>query len=159
MSLEVHSSLNVLNSHSSDSTMDESPHGELISALNELYTLLVSLAAVPDDILLRLPSPDTGVYAPGAINTTAAIAAGYDADTVALMCALPYLDLDTHDYSVELLPSTFPVSYLAPDLDEGTFEWLREMLNDEAMPATALRLTWSEGGHSYVFIYDTVTSE
>ena len=73
-------------------TVANSPHSELISLLTELYTLLDSLAAIPDN-LLRLPSPDTGVHAPDAVNTAAATAAGYDPDTVALMCALPYLDV------------------------------------------------------------------
>lgn len=136
--------------------MAVSPHLELITVLTQLYTLLISLAAVPDD-LLRLTSPDTGVHAPGSINTTAAVTADYDADVVALICALPYLDVGSIDWSVELLPSTHPVTYFGPGLDEGDFESQREMMDDELMPATTLRLTWSEI-YGVVFVYDIATS-
>lgn len=61
-----------------------------MEALAELFTLLDALATIEPGSV-SLPLPDTGRHATGAINTTAAIAAGYSAEAVKLMCSLPYL--------------------------------------------------------------------
>lgn len=131
-------------------------HSELISVLKEFYTLLSSLGAIPAE-KLQLPDPDTGVHPDGALDTETAGAAGYAPETIQLMNALPYLAVDEHEMFFELLPSTFPISYIGADLDEGHFRDLRELLNDAEMPTTAMRLTRSEI-YGTEFIYDTVTS-
>lgn len=138
--------------------MSPSPHQDLITTLTELYTLLHSLAAIPEDFLL-LPDPETGLHPPHKINAAAAKVAGYDENAIALMYALPYLDVSVHDFSVQLLPSTYVTTYLGADLNDGDFESQRELLDEEMMPPSAMRLTWSEGGYGTVFIYDTATSE
>ncbi|KAI1428294.1 hypothetical protein F5Y12DRAFT_732989 [Xylaria sp. FL1777] len=130
-------------------------HGELISVLLELYTLLTGLGAVPAENLY-LPDPNTGTHPTGALNTAAAAAAGFAPEAVQLMNALPYLTADRHEMYVELLGSTYPVTYLGEDLDEGYFLGSRELLNDVEMTPTAVQLTWSEI-YGTVFIYDTAT--
>lgn len=132
-------------------------HSDLIVSLTELYTTLHLLAAIPEHGL-RLPDAESELHPSKSINSEAARQAGYDEDSISVMYALPYLDVGTHEWTIELLPSTFTTTYLGPDLDEGDFDSQREMLHDEAMPTTALRLTWSETGHGIVFIYDTKTS-
>lgn len=52
---------------------------------------------------------------------------------------LPYLDIELYDRTFELEPNTYPVSYRSA-LNEGELESPREMLHDESMPSTALRL-------------------
>ncbi|KAK5741363.1 hypothetical protein LTR17_004070 [Elasticomyces elasticus] len=140
--------------------MVTSNHSELISVLTELYTLLVSLAAISDTQLF-LPSPETGLHAPGAINTTSALAAGYDAETVALMYAIPYVgEIGQQGYAsdIELLSNAYTVNYLDADRDVMGFKGDREMLDDgetiEVMPSRALAITWSEGRNGLEFIYD-----
>ncbi len=130
-------------------------HRELISTLYELYTLLSSLGAVP---AVYLPDPKTGTHPDGAINTASATAAGYAPGTVQLMTALPYLTDASHEMFVQLLPSTYPITYLGETFDEGYFLGFRELLNDAEMLPTALQLTRSEI-YGTVFIYDTATSE
>ncbi|KAI8947143.1 hypothetical protein F4801DRAFT_26052 [Xylaria longipes] len=129
---------------------DTTPHGELISVLRELYTLLSSLSAVPTEMVC-LPDPKTDTHPDGALDTEAA---GYAAETIALMNALPYLAVDRQEMSLELLPSTFPMTCLGADLDEGYFLSHRELLNDVEMRPTAIRLTRNEI-YGRVFIYDT----
>lgn len=131
------------------SKMSMSPHQDLITTLTELYTLLECLAVIPENSL-HLPESPTGIHPEHKINTTAAKAAGYDETAIALMYALPYLDVIVHDFSVQLLPSTYVTTYLGADLDEGDFESQREMLDEEMMPPSAIRLTWSEGGYGTV---------
>lgn len=53
---------------------------------------------------------------------------------------------------MQLLPKTYPVTYLGADRDEGYFRDKREMLKDVEMPPTALRLNWNE-------VYDSASSE
>ncbi|KAI0424815.1 hypothetical protein F5Y09DRAFT_323377 [Xylaria sp. FL1042] len=103
---------------------------------------------------IRTHNSNTGTHPDGAVNTEAATAAGYTPETVQLMAALPYLTLSEHEMSLQLLPSTYPVTYLGKDLNEGYFRSYRELLNDAEMPPTALQLTWSEL-YGVVFIYDT----
>ncbi|KAI0015403.1 hypothetical protein F4780DRAFT_764203 [Xylariomycetidae sp. FL0641] len=136
--------------------MSDSPHSDVIAAFRELYVLLDELAAIPGGIV-RLPSPETGRHAPDAVNTDAAQTAGYDDSVLSLMWEMPYLDIGEHEMFLELLPSTYPVSYIGPDMDDGYFESCREMLHDEEMPPTALRLMRSEI-YGTEFIYDTRTS-
>ncbi|KAK4891595.1 hypothetical protein LTR27_009764 [Elasticomyces elasticus] len=143
--------------------MVTSNHNELITVLTELYTLLVSLAAISDTQLF-LPSPETGLHAPGDINTTSALAAGYDAETVALMCALPYVgEIGQQGYAsdIELLSNAYTLNYLGADRDVMGFKGDREMLDDgktiEVMPSRALAITWSEGRDGLEFIYDLNT--
>lgn len=136
---------------------DTTRHSELIDVLREFYTLLSRLGAIPAE-RIQLPDPNTGVHPDGAINTEAVEAAGYAPETVRLISMLPYLAFDDrHEMFFELLPGTFPITYIGADLDEGHFRDLRELLNDAEMPPTAMRLTRSEM-YGTEFIYDTATS-
>ncbi|KAH9986362.1 hypothetical protein F4779DRAFT_611843 [Xylariaceae sp. FL0662B] len=130
-------------------------HSELINVLREFHTLLSSLGAIPAE-KIQLPDPDTGVQPDGAIDAEAAHAAGYAPETIGLMNALPYLAVDRHEMFFELLLSTFPITYIGADADEGYFRDLRGLLNNAEMPPTAMRLTRSEI-YGTEFIYDTAT--
>lgn len=144
--------------------MAESQHVELINALTELYTLLDTLGALP---ALNPDSNDVGVnvrlppHPAGSLSVQAAVAAGYSAEAVALMSALPFL-ADEHAYKhgsgYQLMPSTYCVSYLGEDVDEGEFEWRREMLDDHLMPPTAVKLTQSDV-YGVEWVYDVGTRE
>lgn len=136
--------------------MSLSQHIEIISTLTELYTILFTSGAIASDLLL-LPDPATGLHPPDTINSAAALSAGFSQEVVDLLCALPYLNVDEHELHLELLPSTFPITYRGNDLDEGYFESQRSMLNDEVMPPHALKLTHNEL-HGLEFIYDVKTS-
>lgn len=139
-------------------------HGEITAVLAELYTLLDTLAAIEPG-LVRLPPSDTGIHPPSIFNADAAKAAGFNAEAVEVLSALPYLDIGRHEIFLALEPSTYPLSYLGLDLDEGYFSSNREMLDgvetdtDSLMPPSAIQLTWEEGGHGMVYIYDTETSK
>lgn len=133
-------------------------HHGLKAPLIELYTLLHDLAVIPEDSLL-LPNAETGLHIKDSINEDAAREAGYDEEAISLMYQLPYLNVGLHDWSVELLPSTYVTTYLGAGLEDLDFESQREMLRDELMPSTAIRLTWSETGYGTVLIYDTKTSK
>lgn len=135
---------------------DNTHHSDLINVLREFYTLLSGLGAIPAE-KIQLPDPDKGVHPDGAIDTDAASAAGFAPGTVRLMRALPYLAVDRHEMFFELLPSTFPITYVGADVDEGYFRDLRELLHDAEMPPTAMRLTRSEI-YGTEFIYDAATS-
>ncbi|PSR82552.1 hypothetical protein BD289DRAFT_12730 [Coniella lustricola] len=138
------------------SLQNQHPHAELIATLDEFYTLLVTTGAFDSSDIFR-PDPATGKHKDGTIQTQAALAAGYDPETVDLMCYIPYATDSRHESFNELLPNTYPVTYRGADLDQGYYESLREMLNDEAiMPPTALRLSWNEIC-GFVFIYDSAT--
>jgi hypothetical protein len=138
--------------------MHLSNHTEIITVLTELYTLLDTLAAISPN-LVRLPSTSTGIHPPSIFNATAAHAAGFSSEAVTVLSALPYLDVSRHEIMLGLQPSTYPLSYLGADLDEVYFSTWREMLdNEEPMPPSAIQLTWEEGGHGMVYIYDTETS-
>lgn len=136
-------------------------HAELIDSLQELYVLLATLGAFPalgDDAGDPVQLPP---HAPGSINAAAAAEAGYAPAAVELMRALPYLAAAADDYgNFEVLPSTKPITYLGGDLDEGDFEWRREMMagSDEMMPPTALRLT-RINIYGVEWIYDVETCE
>ncbi|KAI1115463.1 hypothetical protein F5Y14DRAFT_450034 [Nemania sp. NC0429] len=134
---------------------DNTDHGEFIAVLREFYTLLSRLGVVPFE-MLQLPDPNTGVHPEGAINTEAASAGGFAPETVRLMTMLPYLAVGQHDWSLQLLPSTHPITYLGADLEEGDFRSQRELLHDVEMPPSAIRLTWSDN-YGTEFIYDTAT--
>lgn len=136
-----------------------SRHSEIIAVLKELYNLLESLAALSPEIAVLLPPADTSVHSPNVFNFDAARAAGFNEEAVAVLSALPYLDVGEHEMHMELQPSTYPVSYLGIEMDEGYFSSKREMLDDELlMPESAVQLTWEEGGDGVVYIYDTGTS-
>ncbi|KAI0903115.1 hypothetical protein F4823DRAFT_636713 [Ustulina deusta] len=128
-------------------------HSELINTLRELYMLLVHLGAISAD-RLRLPDPNTGTHRDSAINVAAALVAGHSPETVKVLAVLPYLDVEDHEMFLQLLPSTFPISYLGANLDEGYFRGRRELLNGAGMAPTAIRLTRSEI-YGIEFIYDT----
>lgn len=131
--------------------MLSSPHAEIIDTLHEWYTLLSTLAAIKPSLVRHPP------HSSGTLNAQAARAAGYADEAVALLQELPYLDVGDHEMFLELLPSTFPLSYLG-DLDQGYFESCREMQRDEMMPSTAVKLTRSEI-YGVVFVYDVGTSK
>jgi hypothetical protein len=139
--------------------MHLSNHTEIITVLTELYTLLDTLAAISPN-LVRLPPTSTGVRPPSIFNASGARAAGFSSEAVTVLSALPYLDIGRHEIMLGLQPSTYPLSYLGADLDEVYFSTWREMLETEdLMPASAIQLTWEEGGHGMVYIYDTDTSK
>jgi hypothetical protein len=139
--------------------MQLSNHTEIITVLTELYTLLDTLAAISAN-LVRLPPTSTGAHPPSIFNASGARAAGFSSEAVTVLFALPCLDVGRHEIMLGLQPSTYPLSYLGADLDEVYFSTWREMLdNEEPMPPSAIQLTWEEGGHGMVYIYDTETSQ
>jgi hypothetical protein len=142
----------------SNTSMRLSRHGEIVSVLTELYSLLDTLAAVEPQLAPQFPPPDTGVHSPTAFNADAARAAGFSAEAITVLSALPYLNVGDHEMHTELQPSTYPISYLGSDLNEDDFSCRREMLEDDLMPPSAIQLTWEEGGCGLVYIYDTKTS-
>jgi hypothetical protein len=141
-------------------TTSSSRHAELIDSLQELYTLIGTLGAFPTLENEAVDAVQLPPHEPGALNAAAASEAGYAPDAVELMGALPYLTVAGDDYAdFELLPSTRPSTYLGEDRDAGHFEWMREMdVNDDAMSATALRLTRSNV-YGVVWVYDVETCE
>jgi hypothetical protein len=133
-------------------------HSEIISVLTELYSLLDTLAAISPDLTPRFPPFNTGVHSPTIFNADTARTAGFDAEAILVLSALPYLNVGDHEMHTALQPSTYPISYLG-DLNEGDFLSRREMLEeDDLMPPSAIQLTWEEGGNGIVYIYDTRTS-
>ena len=140
-----------------DTKMTLPNHSEIIGVLTKLYTLLDTLAAISPDLTPRFPPPNTGVHPPTVFNADAARAAGFDAEAITVLSALPYLNVGDHEMHTALQPNTYPVSYLG-DLNEGDFLSRREMLEeDDLMPPSAIQLTWEEGGNGIVYIYDTQT--
>lgn len=145
-------------------------HAELIDALTELYTLLDTLGALSPldsdpgpDYDSDTATPTANVLLPpnpaSSINAIAATAAGFAPETVSVMSKLPFLTSDytySHGDGYELMPSTYPLSYLGEDLDEGGFESRRELLSDQVMPPTALKLTQSDV-YGVEWIYDVAT--
>ncbi|ROV96763.1 hypothetical protein VMCG_07905 [Cytospora schulzeri] len=143
-------------------------HAELIDALTELYTLLDILGALPpansySDSESPTINVNVNIFLPphtaGSVNADAAGAAGFAPEAVSLMSALPFLAGDhtyKHGSGCELMPSTYALSYLGEDLDEGDFEWRRELLSDGLMPPTALKLTQS-AVYGVEWIYDVGT--
>lgn len=129
-------------------------HIELITTLGELYTLFVDLGMISAE-RLRLPDPNTGTHLNPAINKAAALDAGYSPETVEVLSALPYLDVGRHEF-MEILPSTYPITYLGDNRDEGYFRGRHGFWNDEEMEPTAIRLT-SSAVYGTEFIYDTET--
>lgn len=115
--------------------VNTSPDSEFISTLRELYNLFSSLGAAP---AVYPPDSSTGIHPNGAINTVAATAAGYAPGTVQPMTALPYLTAERYEISLQLLPSTYPITYLGDDSDEEYFLQFRELLNDTQIPPTAI---------------------
>lgn len=147
----------------------QAPHAELVDALTELYTLLDILGALPaahshsDSASLNANVHNVCLppHPAGSINAEAAAAAGFAAEAISLMSALPFL-ADEHAYKhgsgCQLMPSTYAVSYLGEDLDEGEFEARREMQDDHLMPSTALKLTHSDV-YGVEWAYDVGTGE
>lgn len=135
-------------------TMKPEAHGELIEVLAELFTLLDALVAIEPG-LVSLPLPDTGCHAPGAINTTAAIAAGYSAEAVKLMYSLPYL----WDWEVEIGHDTHMIGY--DGMNEDGFREERIMLydDDNLMSPSAVQITRGQSLYGVYHIYDTEKSE
>lgn len=56
-------------------------HGELASVLSELYTLLDTLAAIPDNVILRPPS-DSGIHPADIFDADAASQAGFSDEAI-----------------------------------------------------------------------------
>lgn len=130
--------------------MAPSDHGELASVLTGLYTLLDTLAAIPDNANILLPS-DSGIYPADISDTNAARQAGFSDEAVHALSIVPYLEDGT------LGPRTFPQSYSGPDADPKELRRLRQMFYDEEnlTPPSAMQLTFSEGGHGVVYVYDS----
>lgn len=133
--------------------MTLSDHHELISTVTELKSLLKTLAAVDLDNTLILPSTETGVHLPDVFDVNAAMAAGFSAEAVLVLSALPYFDA-----SVRLGHSVSELVYIG--CDQGAIESCREALGRDAMmPPEALYLTLSEGGYGIQYVYDTEESK
>lgn len=94
-------------------------HSEIIAVLTELYTLLDTLAAIPPDLSPRFPPSDSGVHPTRIFNAHAAKAAGFNDEAVLVLSALPCLPVGQHEMLTALQPSTYPLSYLGLDRDEG----------------------------------------
>jgi hypothetical protein len=133
-------------------------HREIIEVLTRLYTLLDSLAAIEPHLAPRFSSSASGFHSPTVFNAEAASAAGFSAEAVIVLSALPYLDVGEHEMHTELQPSTYPISYLGSDLNKNDFSSRRELLEDDLMPPSAIQLTWEEGGCGIAYIYDADTS-
>lgn len=136
-------------------TRNPAAHGELIEVLAELFTLLDALFTIEPGSV-SLPLPNTGCHAPEAINTTAAIAAGYSADAVKLMYSLPYL----WDWEFELRHDTHPIPY-DRIMDEDGFREERIMLyeDDNLMSPSAVQITRGQSLYGVYHIYDTEKSK
>lgn len=149
----------------------ENTHAELVDALTEFYTLLDTLGGFlfpdPSSATNAPATADAPVqqqqqqqhvllppHPPGSINTDAALEAGFAPEAVALLSALPYLADDNQDF--DLLPSTHPLSYLGADMDRIGFEGLREMLYDQLLPPTTIKLTGSSV-YGVEWLYDVRT--
>lgn len=133
--------------------MQLADHSELFAVMTELWTLIDKLAVVEPDAL-RLPPSDTGIHPATSFDADAALAAGFAQDAVLVMSALPYLhdsEPDMGQRTIEIVGSTFPLSYL--HFDEDNFTYMREMSSDETiMPPSALRLTWQDfNGWEYIY--------
>lgn len=126
--------------------------------MTELWTLLDDLAAIEHG-RLQLPPQDTGVHPASIFDSNAALAAGFNSEAVEVMSALPYLHTGcSHIQAMELRASTFPISYL--ELDEGGFESIREIYEDEherMIEPSAFRLT-GKNVYGWDYIYDTEIS-
>lgn len=86
------------------SSNSESPgpldHGELISVLTELYTLLDTLSATPP-MTADLPPSDTGLWPPEDFDANGAREAGFSEEAVRVLSMIPY-----PAYEQELKPRT-----------------------------------------------------
>lgn len=71
--------------------MAPSDHGELVSVLTELYTLLDTLAAIPDNVIL-LPPSDSGIHPANIFDANAASQAGFSDEAVHALSLIPYLE-------------------------------------------------------------------
>lgn len=135
-------------------------HAELVDALTEFYTLLDTLGgfsfpgtgSCSGATVTNVPATaDAPVqqqqhvllppHPPGSIRTDAALEASFAPEAVALLSALPYLADDNRDF--DFLPSTHSVSYFGADMDRIELEGLREMLYDQLLPPTTIKLTGS----------------
>lgn len=100
--------------------MPLSDHNELISTLTEFKTLLDTLAAVDPDTLC-LPSAERGVHPPDVFNADAAKAAGFTAEAVLVMSALPYFN-----YNARFEHRETERSFIRLSSDKMDFELGRE---------------------------------
>lgn len=114
--------------------MHLSSHGEIIGVLTELYSFLDTLAAIEPCLAPHSHPPDTGVHPPTVFDADAARAAGFDAESVEVLSALPYLNVGDHEMHTGLQPNTYPISYLGSHVDGDDFSCRREMLEEDLMP-------------------------
>lgn len=71
-----------------------SDHGELVSVLTGLYTLLETLAAITDNVIL-LPPSDAGIRPANISDDIAASQAGFSEEAVHALSAIAYLEDST----------------------------------------------------------------
>lgn len=137
----------------SNISMHLSSHGEIIGVLTELHSLLDTLAAIEPCLAPQFHPPDTGIHPPTVFNADAACAAGFDAESVEVLSALPYLNVRDHEMHTALQPNTYPISYLQTEMISHAGErcWRKTWCH--------LQLTWEEGGCGLVYICDTKTSK
>jgi hypothetical protein len=92
---------------------DPLDHGELISVLTELYTLLDTLSATPP-VTAEFPPSDTGLWPPEDFDANGARDAGFSEEAVRVLSMIPY-----PAFEQELEPRTTACSYLGslPDWD------------------------------------------
>ena len=131
-----------------------SDHGELVSVSIELCTLLDTLTAIPNNVIL-LPPSDSGIHPANILDAKAASQAGFSDEAVHALSVVPFLE------DGMLGPRTFPQSYSGPNADPDDLRQLRQMLYDEdnLAPPPAIQLTFSEGGYGVIYVYDAKQSK
>ncbi|RAH48179.1 uncharacterized protein BO95DRAFT_429573 [Aspergillus brunneoviolaceus CBS 621.78] len=132
-------------------------HADLIRSLNELYTLLYQLGAYEEAKILRPEDSSIGGRHPeGAINSPAALAAGFTPAVVDVMYQIPYLDVGVLEFQICL--NTFLVNYRSEkDSDQGSFEAWRSTCSPEIeLPENTVALTQASGG-GRTWLYDVGT--
>jgi hypothetical protein len=117
--------------------------------LTELYTLLDTLPAIPDNATI-LPPPDSGIHPAGVFDANAARQAAFGDQAVHALSVILYLEDGT------LGPRTLPQSYSGPNADSEELRQLRQMLYDadNLAPPSAIQLTFSDGGYGVIYVYD-----
>jgi hypothetical protein len=136
---------------------NSSDHHEFFSVLEELYTLLDQLAAVPPSIggVAIFPPPETGIHAASDFDPKAAKAAGFSDEAVKVLSSMPYLD-----YPLELQPNAIAVTYYG--MDQSDFEDVRELVpggaDAELAPPSIIKLTDSLASLGVQYMYDAETS-
>ena len=133
--------------------MSSSDNSELYDTLTELWTLLDTLAALPQNMVVLSPT-DTGTHPPSNFNADSAQAGGFTEEAITVLASLPYLR-----YPLEIQPSTSPKCYLGADLDGRDLEETRVMVDGDSIAGSMIVLTDSSAGIGCYYVYDTEKSK